>query len=109
MIDFFIPNAMAADGGGGAIPGLDIIIIVAFVLVFYFLIWRPQAKTAKEHKELVACVSKGDEVVTRGGLLGKVVRVEEQYIAVEIANSVEIKLQKGAVAAMLPKGTIKQI
>lgn len=111
MIDLLIPAAQAAEaGGGGGIPfGFDIFIIVAFVLVFYFLIWRPQSKQAKEHRDLVSSVAKGDEIVTRGGLLGRVVRVEEQYIEVEIANNTEIKLQKAAVAAMLPKGTIKQI
>ena len=69
----------------------------------------PQSKQAKEHRELVSSVSKGDEIVTRGGLLGRVSRVDEQYIEVEIADNTEIKLQKAAVAAMLPKGTIKQI
>ncbi|MAV26179.1 MAG: preprotein translocase subunit YajC [Gammaproteobacteria bacterium] len=111
MIDLLIPAAQAAEaGGGGGLPfGFDIFIIVAFVLVFYFLIWRPQSKQAKEHRELVSSVSKGDEIVTRGGLLGRVSRVDEQYIEVEIADNTEIKLQKAAVAAMLPKGTIKQI
>ena len=111
MIDLLIPAAQAAEaGGGGGLPfGFDIFIIVAFVLVFYFLIWRPQSKQAKEHRELVSSVSKGDEIVTRGGLLGRVSRVDAQYIEVEIADNTEIKLQKAAVAAMLPKGTIKQI
>ena len=111
MIDLLIPTAQAAEAGaGGGVPfGFDIFIIVAFVLVFYFLIWRPQSKQAKEHRELVSSVAKGDERVTRGGLLGRVSRVEEQYIEVEIADKTEVKLQKAAVAAMLPKGTIKQI
>ncbi len=112
MIDFFIPSAMAADAapaGGGPLPGLDIFIIVAFALVFYFIVWRPQSKRAKEHRELVGGLAKGDEVVTNGGMLGKITKVEEQYLVVEIANNVEVKLQKHAVAAALPKGTIKQI
>ena len=62
MIDFLIPNAMAADGGAsGPIPGLDLFIIVAFALVFYLIVWRPQSKRAKEHRELVADLAKGDD------------------------------------------------
>ena len=110
MTDFFIPAAQAADAGaGGALPGMDIFIIVAFALVFYFIVWRPQSKRAKEHKALVTSLNKGDEVVTNGGMLGKITKVDDHYIAVEIADKVEIKVQKGAVAAALPKGTIKSI
>ena len=109
MIDFLIPNAMAADAGSSPIPGLDIFIIVAFALVFYFIVWRPQSKRTKEHRELVGGLAKGDEIVTNGGLLGKITKVEEQYLLVEVADKVELKLQKGAVSAALPKGTIKSI
>ena len=87
--------------------GLDILIIVAFVLVFYFLIWRPQSKRTKEHRELVASISRGDEIVTNGGIIGKVVQVDDQFLIVEVAKNVEIKLQRGAVSAALPKGTFK--
>ena len=110
MIDFLIPNAMAADAGGaGPIAGLDVFIIVAFAVVFYFIVWRPQSKRAKEHKELVSGITKGDEIVTNGGLLGKVTKVEEQFLIVELAPNIEVKLQKGAVMQALPKGTIKSI
>ena len=110
MIDFFIPPAMAAEGPPpGGVPGLDLFIIVAFIAVFYFIIWRPQSKRAKEHRELVAGLGKGDEIVTNGGLIGKIVKVEEQYLVFEVANNVQLKLQKGAVSAALPKGTIKSI
>ena len=110
MIDFFIPSALADEGPmPGGVPGLDLFIIVAFILVFYFIIWRPQSKRAKEHRELVARLGKGDEIVTNGGLIGKIVKVEEQYLVFEVANNVQLKLQKGAVSAALPKGTIKSI
>ncbi|HKI75009.1 MAG TPA: preprotein translocase subunit YajC [Pseudomonadales bacterium] len=113
MLDFFIPSAMAATAGaspGGAQDaGINILIIVAFGLVFYFIVWRPQSKRQKEHRDLVTGLSKGDEVVTNGGMIGKITRVDEQYVVLEIADNVEIKVQKAAVAAALPKGTIKQI
>ncbi len=111
IIDFLIPAAMAAEGAtpGPSLFGPDLFIIVAFGLVFYFIIWRPQSKRAKEHRELVGGINKGDEIVTNGGLLGKVTKVEEQYLVIEVANGVELKLQKNAVSAALPKGTIKNI
>ena len=109
-MSFFIAEALAADAPiGGTGPGLDIFIIVAFALVFYFIIWRPQSERTKEHRELIASLSKGDEVVTNGGLIGKIVKVEEDYLLFEAADRVLLKLQKGAVATALPKGTIKKI
>ncbi len=110
MIDFFIPQAMAAEaGGGGFFPGADVLIIVAFALVFYFIVWRPQSKRTKDHRALVAGLAKGDEVVTNGGLIGTITKIEDQYLLLEVAANVELKLQKGAVATALPKGTIKSI
>ncbi|MBJ39499.1 MAG: preprotein translocase subunit YajC [Gammaproteobacteria bacterium] len=110
-MDFFIPAASAAEaGGGGAGMGMiDLLFIGMIVLVFYFIIWRPQSKRAKEHRELVSSLTKGDEVVTNGGIIGKIHKVDEQFLVVEVANNVQLKLQKGAVASALPKGTIKSI
>jgi preprotein translocase subunit YajC len=111
MIDFLIPSAMAAEAGaagGGPLP-LDLFIIVAFALVFYFIVWRPQSKRAKEHRELVGGLAKGDEIVTNGGLVGKITKVEEQFLVFEAADGVELKLQRSAVMQALPKGTIKDI
>ncbi len=101
---------MAAEAPAGGPPaGLDFFIIIAFAAVFYFIVWRPQSKRSKEHKELVSGLSKGDEIVTNGGLIGKIVKVEEQFLVFEVSDNVQLKLQKGAVAAALPKGTIKSI
>ncbi len=80
-----------------------------FILVFYFLMWRPQSKRAKEHKNLVEALNKGDEVVTNGGIAGKINKVSEEFVLVEISQGVEMKVQKQAIAAALPKGTLKSI
>jgi len=88
-------------------PGFDILILVAFAAIFYFMLWRPQSKRAKEHRELIEGLSKGDEVVTNGGLVGKITAVEEQFVVVEVASGVELRFQKPSVAAALPKGTLK--
>ena len=110
MIDFFIPSAMAADAGASGSPlPIDLFIIIAFALVFYFIVWRPQSKRAKEHRELVAGLNKGDEIITNGGLVGKITKVEEQFIVFEAAEGIELRLQKSAVTQALPKGTIKGI
>ena len=93
--------------GPGAL--FNILFFGGFILIFYFLMWRPQAKRAKEHKELMAGLGKGDEIVTNGGVLGKIARVKDDYIALEVADGVEIKVQKVAVATALPKGTLKEI
>lgn len=109
MLEVFIPSAHAAGGAAAPVPGLDLLIIVAFAAIFYFIVWRPQSKRAKEHRELIASLTKGDEIVTNGGLIGKITKVEDQFIVFEVSDKIELKLQKGAVAAALPKGTIKSI
>ncbi len=90
-------------------PMINLYLIGGMLVLFYFILWRPQSKRAKEHKNLVDSISKGDEVMTSGGLMGKVTRVNEEYVAIEVAKEVELKLQKSAIAAALPKGTINQI
>nr|WP_242472666.1 MULTISPECIES: preprotein translocase subunit YajC [Rhodoferax] len=81
--------------------------LVLMFVVLYFVMIRPQMKKAKEHKNMVESLAKGDEVVTAGGLLGKVSKLNEGFISVEIANSVEVQLQRSSVVQVLPKGTIK--
>lgn len=102
--------AMAQDPGAGGMGVMgQVIFFAGFILIFYFLIWRPQSKRAKEHKALMAGLNKGDEVVTSGGVAGKITKVSDDFIVVEIADNVEVKVQKVAVAAALPKGTLKDI
>jgi len=88
---------------------MQLVFFGGFILIFYFLMWRPQSKRAKEHKNLVSELSKGDEVITNGGIAGKISKVSEDFIRVEIAEGVEIKIQKVAIASALPKGTLKSI
>ena len=81
--------------------------LVLMFVVLYFVMIRPQMKKAKEHKNMVEALAKGDEVVTAGGLLGKVTKLNESFISVEIANGVEVQLQRSSVVQVLPKGSIK--
>ena len=106
----FISTAYAQEAASAA-PSLtyNLFLFGGMLALFYFILWRPQSKRAKEHKDLVAGISKGDKVMTSGGLMGKVTRVNEEYVAIEVAKEVELKLQKSAIAAALPKGTISQI
>jgi preprotein translocase subunit YajC len=107
LLDFFIASAHAQDAvtqPGGLMSFLPLIIIF---VIFYFLLIRPQMKRAKEHKNLVANLNAGDEIVTNGGLLGKITKVGESFVTVELAENVRIRIQKHAVASVMPKGTIK--
>jgi len=83
--------------------------VLALFVVFYFMMIRPQMKRQKEHRKMVADIKAGDEVVVAGGLAGRVARVTDQYLAVEIADGVEVKVQRQAVGQVLPKGTLKSI
>lgn len=109
-MSFFISPAYAEGAAGTMDPGMfNILFLVGFGLIFYFFMWRPQAKRAKEHKNLLAGLSKGDEVITAGGIIGKVVRLTDDYVVLEVSEGTELKFQKIHVAAELPKGTIKNI
>ncbi len=81
--------------------------LVLMFVVLYFLMIRPQMKKAKEHKAMVDAIAAGDEVITNGGIAGKIASVGENFVKVEVANGVEITVQKPAIAAVLPKGTLK--
>ncbi len=106
-MDFFISNAYASGGpaGGGDLTGIFLIVVMGIAM--YFLMIRPQQKKIKEHKKLLEALNKGDEIVTSGGLLGKITNVGENFVTVDLGNEVEVKLQKPSVSAVLPKGTIK--
>jgi preprotein translocase subunit YajC len=108
MLDFFISSAWAAPAQQepGFASFLPLIILFA---VFYFLLIRPQLKQAKQHKKLVSELSKGDEVSTSGGLLGKIKEVGDNFLLLEIAKDTEVKIQKNAVSAVFPKGTLKEL
>ena len=111
-MNFLFSTAYAQDAGQAQQPSLAYNLLLfggMFFFLFWLILWRPQSKRAKEHRDLVGSISKGDEVMTSGGLLGKVTKVNDEYIAVEISDGVQIKLQKSSVAAALPKGTINQI
>jgi preprotein translocase subunit YajC len=107
-MDWLIPSALA-QAAGGAQPNafVQLLPLVLIFVVFYFLLIRPQAKRAKEHKAMVAALGVGDEVVTSGGMLGKVTETAEQFLTVEIAEGVRVKVQRHTVSSVLPKGTIK--
>jgi preprotein translocase subunit YajC len=105
-----ISTAYASDAAPAAAQGgglMEIGILVFFFAIFYMLIWRPQAKRAKEHRALVSGLGKGDEVVMSGGMLGKIVDLDEQYLTVKVADGVQVRYQRHAVAQVLPKGTLK--
>lgn len=114
-MSLFISEAFAQTAGtaagqpGAPNPIFMPVFMVAIFVVFYFLAIRPQRKRQKEHAEMVAALAKGDEVVTTSGILGKVLKVEEDFLLLQVADNVELKFQKVSVHAVLPKGTLKSI
>ena len=107
-MSFFISEALAegAPAAQQGDPMSSLIFFGGMILIFYFLLIRPQQKRAKEHRNLVESLGKGDEIVTMGGLLGKIVEVGDQYLTVELADNLQVKLQKSSVATVLPKGSV---
>jgi preprotein translocase subunit YajC len=107
-MEWLIPSAYA-QAAGGAQPNafLQLLPLVLIFVVFYFLLIRPQAKRAKEHKAMVSALAVGDEVVMNGGMLGKVTEAGDQFLTVEVADGVRVKIQRHTVASVLPKGTFK--
>jgi preprotein translocase subunit YajC len=110
-MSFFIAEAHAQAAqqpqAGGAI--FQIVFLVGLFALFYFIAIRPQRKRQREHAQMVGALAKGDEVVTTSGILGKVVKVEEDFVVLKVADNVELKFQKMSVHAVLPKGTLKSV
>ncbi len=105
-----ISPAWAQAAGGAPGGGIEsMLLIVVMFVVLYFLMIRPQMKRAKEHKTMIDSLQKGDEVVTGGGVLGRISKLNENYVTLDIASNVEIQVQRSAVQLLLPKGTIKNI
>jgi preprotein translocase subunit YajC len=108
-MDWLISSAQAqtapAAGSAGSLLGLWPMVLI--FVVFYFLLIRPQTKRAKEHRAMVAALEVGAEVATAGGIIGKVTEVSEQFLTIEIADGVQVKVQRHTVTQMLPKGTLK--
>ena len=109
-MSFFISDAMAQGAGGQAGGTLELILPLLLMFgIFYFLLIRPQQKKAKEHKTMVEALGKGDEIITNGGLLAKITEVDENFLTCRISDNVEVKVQRHAIASVLPKGTIKNL
>ena len=106
-MDFLISPAyaQAAGGSGGGLS--QILILVVFVAIFYFMLIRPQQKRMKEQQAMLAKLATGDEVVTSGGILGRIVEVGEIFVTLEVADGVRLRVQRTQIAQLMPKGTLK--
>lgn len=115
VLNFFVSNAYADTAGSVASAnpqGGGMSLLFMFVIFFafiYFAVWRPQSKRAKEQQNLMSSLAKGDEIVTTGGLLGRIVKISDQYLIISPANEIEMVIQKSSVVSVLPKGTLKTL
>jgi len=109
-MEWLIPSAYAQAAGASQPSALvQLLPLVLIFVVFYFLLIRPQQKKAKEHRAMIDAIEKGNEVVTSGGIVGRVSKLNDQFVTIEVAQGVEITLQRQAVSQLLPKGTIKAL
>ena len=108
-MSFLISDAIAqaAPAAQSPDPMGSFLFFAGFMVLLYFLLIRPQTKRAKEHRKMVEALAKGDEVITNGGILGKVTEISDQYLTVEIADGIQVKVQRQAVGSVLPKGSLK--
>jgi len=109
-MDFLIPMALAQGEAPRPLGGIaDLLFILIMLMLVYIIVLRPQSRRAKEHKKMLEALSKGDEVVTQGGVLGRVAEIGENFILLEISEEVKVKVQRQAIAMTVPKGTLKSL
>ncbi|MDM8560607.1 preprotein translocase subunit YajC [Candidatus Parabeggiatoa sp. HSG14] len=107
-MDFLIQNAWAeAAPSAGNAGFINLVMLIVLFGVFYFLLIRPQTKRAKEHKQMVESLAKGDEIITNGGLLGRITNIGDNFVVLEIDSNTHVKVQRQSVATVMPKGTMK--
>jgi preprotein translocase subunit YajC len=104
-----ISRAFAQSVGGGDTGFIGFLPIILMFVLLYFLMIRPQMKRSKDQKQMVEALQKGDEVITAGGVLGRITRISDAYVSLEVAPNTEISIQKTAIQMLLPKGTLKSI
>jgi preprotein translocase subunit YajC len=110
MMDFFISPALAEAGAVSASPAiLDFLFPVTLLVIFYFLLVRPQSKRAKAHRAMQSELAKGDEIVTDGGLMGKIMDIGDHAILVQLTDTLEVKVRRESISSVLPKGTLKKL
>ncbi len=113
VMSFFISDAMAeaapAANAVGGVAGFDFILPIGLIVILYFFMIRPQVKRQKEHKKLVDALAKGDEIQTEGGIMGKIANIGDNFVLLEVAEGVEIKVRRTSVSAVMPKGTLKEL
>ncbi len=109
-MSFFISDALAQAGDAAQQPDAlaSLILPIGLVVLFYFFLIRPQSKRQKEQKQMIADLQKGEEVITSGGILGKITKINDDFITLEIADNTTLRIQKNAVQTIMPKGTIKE-
>lgn len=108
-MDWLIQAAWAQNGAPQENVLISLLPLIVLFIVFYFMLIRPQSVRMKEHKRMIDSLAKGDEIITNGGLLGKITQLGENFVVIELANNVEVKLQRHAVATVVPKGTFKTL
>lgn len=109
LLDFVLSPAYAQAAPAAPNPLLQFAPLVVLIVIFYFMLIRPQMKRNKEHRQMLGALAKGDEAVTSGGIAGRVVHIGENYVSLEVSDGVSIKIQKGAITSVLPKGTLKNL